>query len=94
MNEYVSSLESYLGIRRTEVSLSELWSHTGPEEERSQTLKDFVDKVCSRSNIPKLPIADTKQDFRLALRSTCGMVTTTLPNFERRTSANITRSHT
>lgn len=42
LEAFTCSLEQYLGITRTEISLSELWSKTAPEESRESELSDYI----------------------------------------------------
>jgi hypothetical protein len=46
INRFMSDLEATLGIERTEISLSQAWSSTPPTTAGSETLEDFLDKVC------------------------------------------------
>lgn len=42
---YTSGIEQQLGVKRTEVSLTKLWSETAPEEFRNMPLPDYLRKV-------------------------------------------------
>jgi hypothetical protein len=43
MNElFVQALEASMGVKRTEVSLSEMWSNTGPEDLREIPLAEYL----------------------------------------------------
>lgn len=43
--EFLVALETYLGIKCTHVSLTELWSRTAPTDIRNQKLADFLEGV-------------------------------------------------
>lgn len=45
VDAFTSILEQYLGVARTEISLSDLWLKTAPEDAQGETLKDYVAKV-------------------------------------------------
>lgn len=49
IEKFTRDLESTLGVKRTEISLSETWSSMPPAAAGSETLDEFLDEVsCSR----------------------------------------------
>ena len=45
VEEFIVAVESILGVKRTNISLEEEWSRTGPEPHRQKTLLQYLDKV-------------------------------------------------
>ena len=45
LDAYVSVLENYLGLRRTEFSFVERWSESPPVEAMGKSLSEFLGKV-------------------------------------------------
>ena len=57
VERFVEAIEQVLHIKCTKISLEEEWSRSGPEDIRTMTLEQFLDKVRlsrinARENIP------------------------------------------
>ena len=45
VEEFISVLETFLGIKRTEVSIVEAWNEAPPKEAEGRSIKDYLARV-------------------------------------------------
>lgn len=49
LDEFVSVLENYLGIKRTVFSFTETWSENPPANAKGKSLQEYLSKVQSQT---------------------------------------------
>lgn len=91
-DEFVGVFENFLGTKRVEISLAEIWNQCPPSEASGKPLKEYLSKVCFQSSMY------VKFDEKLTLKRVhfgpCAMIIITdLTTSERNMNPNSGSAH-